>query len=183
MATRYLSLLRGINVGGKNLIRMAELRAAYEEIGLDEVQSYIQSGNVLFSAPRQKREPLAARLETELSRRFGTELKVVLLTAAELGRLIEAAPAGFGAETHKCDVIFLRKPLTVKRALAVVELREGVDSVWPGRGVLYHSRLAARASGSRLSRLVATPEYRNMTIRSWSTTRKLGALLGPSGPA
>ncbi len=176
---QYLALLRGINVGGKNLVKMADLRAwpAFEELELEEVATYIASGNVLFRAPRQKREALAARIESKLSKRFGTELRVVLMTAAEMKGVVKGAPRGFGAETHRCDVIFLRKPLTVKKAFGVLETREEVDKAWPGKGVVYFSRLAAKASGSRLSRVVALPEYQNMTIRSWSTTTKLHALM------
>jgi uncharacterized protein (DUF1697 family) len=174
---QYLALLRGINVGGKNLVRMADLRAAFEEMDFADVATYIQSGNVLFRAPRQKREELTARIETTLSRRFSVELKVVLVTAAHLKDVIEHAPDGFGADAHLSDVIFLRKPLTVARALSVVELRDGVDSAWPGKGVLYFSRVASKASSSRLPKVVGRPEYKNMTIRSWSTTRKLHALM------
>jgi uncharacterized protein (DUF1697 family) len=174
---QYLALLRGINVGGRNLVRMTDLRAAVEEMGFADVATYIQSGNVLFRAPRQRRDELAVRIETELSRRFGVELKVVLLTAAQLKGVIDGAPRGFGAGSHLCDVIFLRRPLTARRAFGVVEIREGVDAAWAGKGVLYFSRLASRASGSRLSRLVMRPEYQNMTIRSWSTTTKLHALI------
>jgi uncharacterized protein (DUF1697 family) len=175
MATgaQYLALLRGINVGGKNLVKMADLRLAFEEMGFAEVATYIQSGNVLFRAPRQKREELAARIESGLSRRFGRELKVVLLSEAELRGVVERAPDGFGAESHLSDVIFLRKPMTVKKAFGLVELREGIDSAWAGKGVVYFSRLASKASGSRLSRLAARPEYREMTVRNWSTTTKL----------
>jgi uncharacterized protein (DUF1697 family) len=174
---QYLALLRGINVGGKNLVRMADLRAAFEEMGFGEVATYIQSGNVLFRAPRQKRDELAARIESELSRRFGAELRAVLLTDAQLRGVIDGAPRGFGADTHLCDVIFLRKPLTVKRAFGLVETRDGVDSAWAGKGVLYFSRLASKAASSRLSKVVALPEYQDMTIRSWSTTTKLHALM------
>jgi uncharacterized protein (DUF1697 family) len=174
---QYLALLRGINVGGKNLVRMADLRAAFEEMGFGEVATYIQSGNVLFRAPRQKRDELAARIESELTRRFGAELKAVLLTDAQLRGVIDGAPRGFGADTHRCDVIFLRQPLTVKRAFGLVVTRDGVDSAWAGKGVLYFSRLASKASGSRLSKVVALPEYQDMTIRSWSTTTKLHALM------
>jgi uncharacterized protein (DUF1697 family) len=174
---QYLALLRGINVGGKNLVRMADLRAAFEEMGFGEVATYIQSGNVLFRAPRQKRDELAARIEPELSRRFGAELRAVLLTDAQLRGVIDGAPRGFGADTHLCDVIFLRKPLTVKRAFGLVETRDGVDSAWAGKGVLYFSRLASKAASSRLSKVVALPEYQDMTIRSWSTTTKLHALM------
>jgi uncharacterized protein (DUF1697 family) len=170
---KYLALLRGINVGGKNLIKMTDLRAAFEELGFTDVVTYIASGNVFFRAPRQKREELAAGIESRLSRRFGTELKVVLLTKAQLAAVIDGAPRGFGGKAHRCDVLFLRKPLTVKKAFSALEFREGIDRAWPGPGVIYFSRLDARASGSRLSRFVMLPEYQNTTIRSWSTTTKL----------
>jgi uncharacterized protein (DUF1697 family) len=172
-----LALLRGINVGGKGLIKMADLRAAVEQMGFDDVATYIASGNVLFRASRQNREALAERIESELTRRFGMELRVVLLTEAQLKGVIEGAPRGFGADGYLCDVIFIRKPLTAKRAFGLVDPREGVDEAWQGKGVLYFSRLAAKASNSRLNRIASTPEYKNMTIRSWSTTQKLLALL------
>ncbi len=174
---QYLALLRGINVGGKNKVPMADLRETVEELGHADVATYIQSGNVLFRAPRQPRAELTARLEAGLSERFGIELKVVVVTEAELRRVVEEAPAGFGAETHRCDVIFLRKPLTVEKAMAVIEKKEGVDSAWAGKGVLYFSRLDAKASSSRLSKVVARPEYKEMTIRNWRTTTKLLGLM------
>jgi uncharacterized protein (DUF1697 family) len=174
----YLALLRGVNVGGKNLVKMADLRAAFETLGFADVATYIASGNVLFRTSRQRREELAARIETELTRVFGVELKVVLLTEANLGAVVDGAPRGFGGDAHLWDVVFVRKPLTVKKAFAVVEIREGVDRAWPGRGVLYFSRLAAKATSSRLNKVASLPEYKNMTIRSWSTTTKLLALMG-----
>jgi uncharacterized protein (DUF1697 family) len=174
----YLALLRGVNVGGKNLVKMADLRAAFETLGFADVATYIASGNVLFRTSRQRREELAARIETELTRVFGVELKVVLLTEANLGAVVDGAPRGFGGDAHLWDVVFVRKPLTVKKAFAVVEIRQGVDRAWPGRGVLYFSRLAAKATSSRLNKVASLPEYKNMTIRSWSTTTKLLAPMG-----
>ena len=173
----YLALLRGVNVGGKNLVKMADLRVAVEAMGFDNVATYIASGNLLFTAPVQKRDELAARLESELSRHFGLQLKLVLLTESQLTTVVEEAPRGFGADTDLCDVIFLRKPLTVKRAFGVLDLKEGVDRAWPGKGVLYFARLSTRASSSRISKVVMLPEYQDMTIRSWSTTTKLLALM------
>jgi uncharacterized protein (DUF1697 family) len=177
MASQYVALLRGINVGGKNLVKMTDLRAAFESMGLADVATYIASGNVLFRAPRQRREELASRVESELSQRFGIELKVVLLTEAHLKDVVAGAPRGFGGDSHLSDVVFVRKPLTAKKALGVVEIREGVDRAWPGRGVLYFSRLRAKATSSRLNKVASLPEYKNMTIRSWSTTTKLLALM------
>jgi uncharacterized protein (DUF1697 family) len=184
MATglQHLALLRGVNVGGRNMVKMADLRATFEQMDFAEVATYIQSGNVLFRAPRQRRAQLATRIETELSGRFGLELKVVLLTEAELRAVVDRAPPGFGAESHLSDVIFLRKPLSVSKAMGLVELRDGVDRAWAGKGVVYFARLAARASGSRLSRLAARPEYKQMTVRNWNTTRKLLALIDSRSP-
>jgi uncharacterized protein (DUF1697 family) len=182
MAVQHLALLRGINVGGKNLVKMADLRAAFESMRFEDVATYIASGNVLFRAPRQKREALAASIEAELSARFATELKVVLLTEANLKRVVAEAPRGFGGDSHLSDVMFVRKPLTVKRAFGVLELREGVDRAWAGPGVVYFSRLAAKATASRLNKVASVPEYKNMTIRSWSTTTKLLALIDSRSP-
>ena len=177
MASQHLALLRGINVGGKNPVKMADLRDAFESMGFADVATYINSGNVLFRASREARDQLAARIEAELTKGFGIELKIALLNERQLTAVVEGAPRGFGAESHRCDVIFVRKPLTAKKAFGVVEIREGVDSAWNANGVVYFSRLAAQASGSRLSKVVMTPEYKNMTIRSWSTTTKLAALM------
>jgi uncharacterized protein (DUF1697 family) len=181
---QYLALLRGINVGGKNKVPMADLRGAFEEIriagaGLTDVATYINSGNVLFRAPRQRREALAARIEKALTERFGIELKVVLVTEARLRSIVEDAPrsGGFGADTHRSDVIFLRGRLTAKRAAGLFETKEGVDRVWAGKGVVYFSRLTARATASRMGNIVAFPEYKEMTIRSWGTTTKLLELM------
>ena len=174
---QYLALLRGINVGGKNAVKMADLRAAFEQMGFAEVATYINSGNVFFRAPRRKRAELAAGIEAGLSERFGFELRVVVVTEAELRAVIEAAPPGFGAETDLCDVIFLRRPLTVNKALAALELKEGVDRVWGGKGVVYFSRLKEKASSSRLSKFASRPEYKEVTVRSWSSANKLLAQL------
>ncbi|UJA20573.1 DUF1697 domain-containing protein [Thermoleophilia bacterium SCSIO 60948] len=175
--TQQLALIRGINVGGKNMIRMADLRLAFEELGFGEVRTYIQTGNVFFRAPRERRVALSERLESNLSARFGIELKVVLLSERRLRDVVESAPEGFGAEGFNCDVIFLRPPLGVRETLGSIETREGIDQVWSGPEVLYFSRLASRASGSRLSKFVMTPAYKEVTIRSWRTVTKLEAML------
>jgi uncharacterized protein (DUF1697 family) len=145
---QYLALLRGINVGGQNVVKMSGLRLAFEELGFADVGTYIQSGNVLFRAPREKRDQLSARIESGLTSGLRHAVRCVLLTHSELGRVVDGAPRGFGADDHFSDVIFLRKPLTAKRAMGVVETREGVDRAWAGR--VYFARLAVEASGQPL---------------------------------
>jgi uncharacterized protein (DUF1697 family) len=176
-STRYVALVRGINVGGRNAVAMAELRDVLSS-SLDAVDTYIQSGNVLFAteAPRATLEPL---LEAEIERAFGIPTAVVVRSHRQLRAVVTRAPTGFGAapETYHSDVVFLKAPLTAAQAMKVVEQREGVDQAWPGTGVVYFARLSTRRTQSRMSRIMSTPEYRRMTVRNWSTTTRLLDLL------
>jgi uncharacterized protein (DUF1697 family) len=170
----HVALLRGINVGGRNRIAMTDLRDAFTECGFTEVSTYIQSGNVLFR-PDRPAGSLEREIETALERRFGVPLVVVVRSHRQLRSIVERAPDGFGAEPDRyhSDVVFLRSPLTARQAMRVVQLRDGVDSAWSGRGVIYFARLSERRTQSKMSSIVGTPEYQSMTIRSWSTTTKL----------
>jgi len=173
-----VALLRGINVGGKNLIYMADLRAEFEHAGYQAVQTYIQSGNVLFETDI-RRPDLENLIEALLAERLGCPVLVVVRSHRQLADIVASAPEGFGAdrENRLCDVVFLKPPLNSGQAMRVVSLREGVDRAWAGKGVIYFERLAERASQSRLSRLVGTPQYQQMTIRNWSTTTRLLTML------
>jgi len=175
---RYVALLRGINVGGRNKVAMADLRDAFEAAGYDAVSTYIQSGNVLFESDAA-RDALEDRLEPMLERRFGVPLVVVVRSHTQLRRVVDKAPAGFGdqPDTYHCDAIFLKAPLSARQAMRVVDLREGVDEAWPGSGVLYFRRLSARRVQSKMGGIVGTPEYQQMTIRNWNTTTTLLTLL------
>ena len=176
--TQYVALLRGINVGGRNPVAMADLRSAFEADGYGAVSTYIQSGNVLFESDGSSRM-LEADLEKMLERRLGLPLVVVVRSHRQLRSVVEKAPRGFGAQPGKfhSDALFLKAPLSSRQAMRVVELREGVDQAWPGTGVLYFARLSARRTQSRMGKIVGTPEYKRMTIRNWSTTTKLLDLL------
>ncbi|MGA2666356.1 MAG: DUF1697 domain-containing protein, partial [Nitrososphaerales archaeon] len=90
--TTYVSLLRGVNVGGRKRVRMEELKEAYESLGLGGVRTYIQSGNVIFEQPGGDEEGLTARIEGALERRFGFPVPAVLRTEAEVRRAIGDAP-------------------------------------------------------------------------------------------
>ncbi len=173
----YVALLRGVNVGGINQISMADLRHAFEAEGYGTVRTYLNSGNVLFEADG-KPPDLEDEVEAMLERRLGVDLVVVVRSRRQLQNIVRKAPEGFGQEPdlYHSDAVFLKAPLTPQRALGVVQLREGVDRVWSGTGVLYFARLSARRTQSKMSKIVGTPEYRLMTIRSWSTTTKLLSL-------
>jgi uncharacterized protein (DUF1697 family) len=176
---RYVALLRGINVGGKNLIRMPALKAAFEGAGFEDVSTYIQSGNVLFASRSRSPRQLAERVESMLAEAFDYVPTVVVRSERQLREIVAKAPRGFGAEpdAYRYDVIFLKEPLTAAKALAQVRTNPDVDTSAAGPGVLYFSRLTARASASRLNTIVTSPIYPSITIRNWATTTRLLALL------
>ncbi len=175
----FVALLRGINVGGKNLIPMAALRACFEEHGFDDVATYIQSGNVVFASAERSIPKLTARIEDMLPASFDYDASVVVRSRKQMRSVVDRAPEGFGAEpaAYRYDVLFLKPPLRSQTALASMPAREGVDQAWSGPGVFYYSRLISRATQSRMSRVVAMPIYQQMTIRNWSTTTKLLQML------
>ena len=90
----YVALLRGINVGGKNLIRMPALKAAFEEIGFEDVATYIQSGNVLFAAAGTGAAELTRRIEAMLAEAFDYVPTVVVRNRKQMGAIVDGAPKG-----------------------------------------------------------------------------------------
>jgi uncharacterized protein (DUF1697 family) len=179
--TTYVVLLRGVNVGGKNNIPMAALRACLEELGFSNVSTYIASGNVILESDKSGDE-IGAQIEEALPRTFKIDderVKALVLTADQLHAIVEHKPEGFGEQpdTYHSDAIFLMD-IDLAQAMSLFHPREGVDKVWPGDGVIYSQRLSAQRTKSRLSSVMGTPEYKSMTIRSWSTTTRLLEMVG-----
>src|SRR4051812_45806524 len=131
--SRCVALLRGINVGGNNLIKMAALKASFEGMGFEDVATYIQSGNVVFTAPGRRGGPAAAKLaptiEAALAARFSYQASVVVRSEKDMRAIVARAPAGFGAEPakYRYDVIYLKAPLTAAAAIKQVPVKPGVD--------------------------------------------------------
>jgi len=179
--TTYVILIRGINVGGKNKVGMADLRRCLEGLGYAKVTTYIASGNVIVESAKSARQ-VQAQIERALPTNFKLDselLKVLVLTRPQLQAIVNDKPKGFGEQPSKyhSDVIFLIA-IDSAQAMQVFAPRAGVDRVWPGTGVIYSQRLSAERTKSRLSKIMGTAAYRSMTIRTWNTTTKLLELLG-----
>jgi len=181
--SRFVALLRGINVGGNNLIKMAALKATFEGMGFGDVATYIQSGNVVFTAAGRGGAAAAAKLaptiEAALAAKFSYAATVVLRSEKDMRAVVARAPQGFGAEPakYRYDVIYLKAPLTAAAAIEEIPVKPGVDRATAGSGVLYFSRLISQASSSRLGKIVTLPLYASITIRNWNTTIALLRLL------
>ena len=174
--TTYLVLLRGINVGGKNKVPMADLKSLLTDLGFTDVTTYIQSGNVVLRSELTS-ATIARKIEAALPKRFklDTELiRVLVLSRAEFETVVRDRPRGFGdnPDTYHSDAIFLMG-VDAAEAMPAFSPKEGVDTVWPGDGVIYSQRLSAQRTKSRLNRVIGSPVYKSMTIRSWQTTLAL----------
>lgn len=177
---QYVALLRGINVGGNNKIKMADLKTCFEKQGFTNVMTYIQSGNVLFEANAKNQQALTIQIENMLAKTFSFKARVVLRSHNELAQIVASAPKDFGTEPakYRSYVIFLKDSLSTAETLQAIPLKEGVDKTWAGpKGVIFHQRVEARATQSHLGKLIAMPIYQDMTIRNWNTTTKLLALM------
>jgi len=176
---KYLALLRGINVGGNNIIRMADLIACFEEMGLKDVSTYIQSGNVIFRSGAKNKAGLTKQIEERLSERFNYQSRVAVFSHRQIKEIVDQAPQEFGmeAEKYRYDVLFLIEPLTAGELMKKVNPRVEVDRVYAGEKSLYFSRLISKASQSRLTKIITIPEYKNITIRNWNTTTRLLELM------
>lgn len=175
---RYIALLRGINVGGNNIIKMIDLKAGFEKIGFVNVVTYIQSGNVLFDSDETDQPKLTQQIEKALSEHFAYNSKVFLIPQQDLKQIVSVAPEDFGVypDKYRYDVIFLKPPLTSGEALSKIKTKEGIDFVTAGKGVLYFARLSSMSSQSQMTKMIGTAVYKEMTIRNWNTTTKLCGL-------
>src|SRR5216684_5897193 len=107
----YIALLRGINVSGHKIIKMDELRKSFGALGLSDVQTYVQSGNVVFKAPKQSLEILSKKIREKIVRDFGFSVSIIIRSSEEVRRAIENNPflKQRGIDSSKLHVTFLSK--------------------------------------------------------------------------
>lgn len=176
---RYVVLLRGINVGGRNKVAMPALR---EHLDGDfrNVRTYIQTGNVLLESDRPAPD-VAAHIERSLPTRFELDselIRVLVLDSMAFRSILDDAPAGFGSEPEKYryDVGFY-VGVTAADVEPHILVNPEVDDVACRDLAFYHRRVTALASRSRVSRIIGKPVYAALTIRNWRTVTALGQML------
>ena len=176
--TRFIALLRGINVGGRTTIKMAELRDACTGLGWDRVQTYIASGNVIFEAEGGI-AALEEQLETALLARFGIIVPVIVRAGADWPGYAAGNPFPDAAEAEPNRLMMMLSK-TPPRADALDELRErardGERIAQAGQAIWIHYPAGAgtsRLSPTIIDRLIGSPA----TARNWRTVVKLQGLL------
>jgi uncharacterized protein (DUF1697 family) len=128
MGMRYVALLRGINVGGKNKLPMKDLAAMFADAGCKEVRTYIQSGNVVFSAPAAVAAKTPGRVGAQIAKQFGYRVPVILRSGEELARLAEGNPFFTAkADPTKLLVMFLEDEPSARSVAALDPKRSPPD--------------------------------------------------------
>lgn len=174
---RYVALLRGINVGGNAIIKMADLRECVERLGHAEVRTYIASGNVLFESPERSATKLEAPLERAIERHLGLAVRVVVRSASEIRRIGASVPeAWLDAPDLRVTVGFVLRGADARAIARGLRPKHGIDELVSAPGALIWATRRDALTRTGL-RLVGTPAYKEMTLRNLNTTLKLAELL------
>ena len=174
---RYIALLRGINLGGTNLMRMDDLKAVFSELGFQNVKSYINSGNLAFDTKKTAESKLIDKIETAVENRFGRRVHIMIREQKDIERLLKNNPFDGQYESHKnMHVLFLKEPMPAEKA----ELLQA--SALPGekyevRGREIYNLLPNGVAGSLLTKgFFEKKPAVAYAGRNWRTVEKLAEL-------
>lgn len=177
--TRYALLVRGINVGGKNKVVMAELRQELTNLGLEKVESYINSGNVFFTSTDSKSQ-LIEKLEAFFAVHYPFIQNFSLLNQEGYEAEVENLPAWWSEDLARKDVLFYTEGLDVEQVIATVESLELKDEVLHfGKLGIFWGKFSEKTYSKTAYHkyLLKVPFYRHITIRNAKTFDKIGQML------
>ena len=178
--TKYIALLRGVNVGGNNIVKMADLKDAFERQGFQNVVTYINSGNVLFDS---ELDGAAVKSDCErlLESSFGLKIPVGIISAAELRGALAHAPDWWNSDPKsRHNAIFVIPPMTAEAVCTQVgDIKPEYEKAAYHGKVIFWSAPLATFSHTRWSKVVQSKEaYNAITIRNANTALKLAELAG-----
>ena len=177
---RYIALLRGVNISGKNKVPMAELKKCFEALGFMDVKTCLNSGNVIFSGEEMDASALTSRIERMIQRQFGLDIPVFVLPQEELAEILRHTPDWWGTENREIydNLIFILPPAAFPDVFREIgEPKEGLEQIQAYKNAVFWSfsrkdyqktnwwpKTASAAIGQKL------------TIRTANTVRKIANL-------
>lgn len=172
---KYIALLRGINVGGKNKVPMAQLKQCFIKAGFQDVVTYINSGNVIFDAQAQDHLMLAEKCKVILEEEFKFPIDLALIDEESMQEALEHAPDWWGEDPEaKHNALFVIQPATAADIVAEVgATKPEYEQVFAYGPVIFWSAQLKTFSRTRWSKIVGTRTYKSVTIRNANTTRKV----------
>ncbi|MDV6166988.1 DUF1697 domain-containing protein [Flavobacterium sp. DG1-102-2] len=178
----YLALLRGINVSGKKIIKMEDLRRLMTDAGYLNVKTYIQSGNVIFEGSQSSGKEIGLAIEAVIERHYGFEVSVFVLQKEALESAVDNNPYAEGREEEpagfkKLYVTFLSDTPSQENFEKLLQAPIGKDLIDLEADILYF-RLESKASDSKLSNNLTESKLKvRATTRNWNTTLKLLSMM------
>ena len=174
----YVALLRGINVGGNNIVSMKALKESFERLGFEDVRTYINSGNVLFRSPDGDARNIEERIDRMLAREHALKGKTVVRGDAEMARLVKTIEKEWNPDPEwKYNVVFLRHTLDPNVIVKQLDLKADIERVVCCPGTLLWSARTSTIGRTTMIKLSSRAVYQDMTVRNVNTTKKILALM------
>ncbi len=172
----YIALLRGINVGGRNKLPMKELRTLLEELGLENVKSYIQSGNVVFESDDADVARLSSEIASEINAGYGFEPRVLLLTADDFAAAMSGNPFPEGEGQPKSLHLYFLSEEPANPNLAALQEVQNEDERFELQGAVFYLHAPSGIGRSKLAERVERALGVPTTARNWRSVSKIMAL-------
>lgn len=173
---KYLALLRGINVGGNNKVAMSELRACFEQAGFTHVSTYINSGNIFFESNDTDVVKLVRQCEDVIEETFGFAVVVMVISRSDYTDALAHAPSWWanGTDNTRNDALFVIPPTTADEVLSELQKKtSSVDKLAAYGQVVFWTLPMADYNKSVVPKMIGTPIYKRVTMRSSTTAKKL----------
>ncbi|WP_342429604.1 DUF1697 domain-containing protein [Neobacillus sp. FSL H8-0543] len=174
----FIALLRGINVGGKNKIDMKLLKQTFEQVGMNDVVTYINTGNIIFTNKSASKTELSCILEEAINKDFGLEIKVVVRSVDDVREIINAIPETWkNDQDMKSDVMFLWDEMDDESVLENLVIKPNIDRVKYVPGAILWSVDTKNITKSGKSKIIGKKLYKQVTVRNVNTARKIYELM------
>lgn len=175
----FVALLRGVNVGGNNMISMKALKDSFQTIaGFTEITTYINSGNVIFKTKETDARKLERKIEQMLLKDFQLDSRVVVRSLSEMETLVQSLPASWNdSDRWRYYVVFLRHSIDSEKILEDLPANADVEEIVYRPGTLLWSVLISELTRSKIQKLSSRKIYKDMTVRNLNTTHKLHQLM------
>ncbi|MDN7246402.1 DUF1697 domain-containing protein [Planococcus shenhongbingii] len=175
---RYVALLRGINVGGKNKLDMKSLKEVFERVGMVSVKTYINSGNIIFSSDELSAKSLSATLEQAIYENFNLQIRVLVYNFEDYEKIALAVPENWTNDNQmKSDVLFLWEEINNESVLGQLVAKPEIDQINYVPGAILWAVDRQLVTKSGMMKVAGSELYKHMTVRNVNTVRKIYALM------
>ena len=174
---RYVALLRGINISGKNKISMPELKKGFESLSFENVRTYLNSGNVLFATEEKDVAEIRSKIERMIKEQFSLDIPVFIIEISVLEDILKHAPQWWGTDNKEIydNLIFILPPVTFEEVyLKIGEPKEGLEQILEYENAVFWSfDLKKHRKTNWWPKTASLPIGSSLTIRTANTVRKI----------